>query len=391
MKNNKDIVDIIRGYLTTSEEEMLIFLKKLVTIESPSTSIKSQHQIIDFLKKEFEEIAYNTLHVPGKKTGGYLYARPKKRDKQFPLQLLVGHCDTVWPLDTIKEMPIVNKNNEIRGPGVYDMKIGLTQIIFALRAIKELGLPLPVNPVVLINSDEEIGSRESTNAIKRLAKISIRAYVLEPPLGLEGKIKTARKGIGRFIITVKGKAAHAGLDPKKGINAIVELSHQVQKLYAMNDFERGITVNVGMIEGGISPNVVAPESRAIVDVRVLNANDGEYITKKIKSLKPNLPDVELQVEGAIKRPPMEKTIRNQELWKVAKSKGELLGIDLQQATAGGGSDANTTSQFTATLDGLGTPGDGAHATHEYIFHHKIVERTILLTLLLLEQPLKTKK
>ncbi len=387
MKNDVAIANKIHKHLTECKDEMLTFLKKLVAMESPSNSIKSQHRILDVLKKEFERIAYDTLHVQGKKTGGYLYAHPKNRDKQLPLQLLIGHCDTVWPIDTIKEMPILSSNDRIKGPGIYDMKVGLTQMIFALRSIKELSLDVSVTPIVLINSDEEIGSIESSNTIKRLARISSRAYVLEPPLGLDGKLKTARKGIGRFTITAKGKAAHAGLDPAKGINAIVELSHQVQKLYAMNDIKKGITVNVGMIEGGISPNVVAPESKAVVDVRVLNDNDGQYITQKIKSLKPNLPDVVLQIEGAIKRPPMEKTIRNQELWKAAQQKGKLLGLELQEATAGGGSDANTTSQYTATLDGLGTPGDGAHANHEYILQNKLIERTALLALLLLTQPL----
>jgi glutamate carboxypeptidase len=180
------------------------------------------------------------------------------------------------------------------------------------------------------------------------------------------------------------------LDPEKGINAIVELSHQVQHLYAMNDIARGITVNVGMIEGGISPNTVAPTSKAVVDVRVLKEADGIYITEKIKGLRPFLPNVKLQIEGGIGRPPMEKTPRNQELWKIAKEQGQRLGINLQQATAGGGSDANTTSVFTATLDGLGTPGDGAHATHEYIFQNKLIERTALLVLLLLAEPLNLK-
>ena len=272
--------------------------------------------------------------------------------------------------------------------GIYDMKAGLAQIMFSIQTIQELSLNLTVTPVILINSDEEIGSKESTRIIKRLARIVNRAYILEPPLGLDGKLKTARKGIGRFIITVKGKAAHAGLDPKKGVNAIVELSHQVQALFAMNDFDKGITVNVGMIEGGISANVIAPESKAIVDVRVLNKSDGEYITKKIHQLKPILSDIELTVEGNIGRPPMEKTERNKKLWHLAKVNGSLLGLELSEATAGGGSDGNTTSLFTPTLDGLGTTGDGAHAAHEFIFLEKLPERTALLSLLLLAEPLK---
>ncbi|NER15737.1 M20 family metallopeptidase [Spongiivirga citrea] len=387
MKNEVDIVREIQQYLEEHHDEMIAFLTKLVRLESPSGEITLQHEILNVLKEELNELDFYTLHILGKETGGYLYARPIKREKRIPIQLIIGHCDTVWPIDTIVEMPIEDKAQKLKGPGIYDMKVGITQMIFALKAIKDLSYPTKVLPVLLINSDEEIGSKESTIAIKRLAKIANRAFVLEPPLGLDGKLKTARKGIGRFIIKVKGKASHAGLDPKKGISAIVEMSHQIQKLYAMNDFEKGITVNVGMIEGGISPNVIAPESRAVVDVRVLNEVDGDLISSKIKQLRPHLANVTLEIEGGIGRPPMEKNSRNTDLWNIAKQKGALLGISLEQATAGGGSDANTTSQLTATLDGLGTPGDGAHASHEYILKNKMVERTALLTLLLLEEPL----
>ncbi|MBT8322445.1 MAG: M20 family metallopeptidase [Eudoraea sp.] len=379
----------IQTFLKAHEDEMLVFLRELVAMETPSKKIEPQHIILEYLREQFEALGYYAIHVPGKKTGGYLYARPGNREANRPIQLLIGHCDTVWPTGTLEEMPLSYARGRMKGPGVYDMKAGLTQIFFALAAIQSMPLPNEVVPVVIINSDEEIGSWESTAIIRKLAKLANRAFVLEPPLGLDGKLKTARKGIGRFTITVKGKAAHAGLDPTKGINAIVELSHQVQQLYAMNDMERGITVNVGTIEGGISPNMVAPMSKAVVDVRVLHVEDGHYITQKIKDLKPQHKDVEITVEGGIGRPPMEKTARNQKLWKIAQMEGRQLGLDLEQATAGGGSDANTTSQYTATLDGLGTPGDGAHALHEFIFKNKLIERTALLTLLLITEPLNT--
>ena len=376
--------------MDSHRKDMVIFLRKLAGMETPSKESATQHEILSFLKNSLESLGYYTLKVQGKQTGGYLYARPKNRAKTLPLQVLIGHCDTVWPIDTLLEMPVLETMDKIKGPGVYDMKSGLTQLVFALRAIKDLALPLEVTPLVLINSDEEIGSHESTPIIKTLARLCDRAFVLEPPLGLEGKLKTARKGLGRFTITARGKAAHAGLDPEKGINAIVELSYQVQKLYEMNDVGKGISVNVGMIEGGISANVVAPESRAVIDVRVLTESDGIDITNRIKGLRPHLPEIELQIEGGIGRPPMEKTERNQKLWKTAVTQGKHLGVELRQATAGGGSDANTTSLFTATLDGLGTPGDGAHASHEYVLRNKLVERTALLTLLLLTKPLNRK-
>ena len=385
-----DEVNSIKNYLEQHHAEMIEFLERLVSIETPSRVPFAQIEIFNILKKELEQINYHCIQSKSKLTGGYLYARPKKRNKKLPLQLLVGHCDTVWPEFTLKDMPIIRQNGQLKGPGVYDMKVGLTQLIFALKSIKELQLDLEVTPILLINSDEEIGSFESTHIISMLSKISERAFVLEPPLGLDGKLKTARKGVGRFQIIIKGKAAHAGLDPSKGINAIVELSHQIQQLYEMNDPKRGISVNIGMIEGGISANVVAPESKAVVDVRVLTEEDGRELTNKILGLRPQNKNVSLIVEGSIRRPPMEQTARNKKLWKVAKDKGEQLGLQLHQATAGGGSDGNTTSKYTATLDGLGTPGDGAHAEHEFIFINKIIERTALLILLLTNKTLTTK-
>ena len=370
-------------YLKDNHKPMLALLKELVAIESPSNNKEALNNIIRFLIKELEALDFYTLHVSGKTTGGYLYARPLIRKKNTPLQLLIGHCDTVWAMHTIKDMPIAQSNGKLSGPGVFDMKAGIIQLLFSLRAIKALHLDLAVTPIILINTDEEIGSHESTPIIKRLSKLVQRAFVLEPPLGLEGHLKTARKGVGRFTITVKGKAAHAGLDPEKGVNAIVELSHQVQQLYAMNDFDKGITVNIGLIEGGYASNVIAAESKATIDVRVYNIEDGAYITDRIHQLKPILENVELRIEGRIGRPPMTQTSRNKHLWENAEASGKLIGLNLEQATAGGGSDGNTTSLYTATLDGLGTPGDGAHATHEFIFSDKLIERTALLTLLLL--------
>ncbi len=377
------VTNDIVALLETQHHDMVAFLEKLVLMESPTTVPEAQQKIFAFLQEAFEGMNFRTLLMPGRVSGGYLLARPENRKKNRAIQLLIGHCDTVWPLSTLREMPLLRQNGKLKGPGVYDMKAGLTQIVFALKAIQTLGLKLPYLPVVLINSDEEKGSRDSTPAIRRLARIAKRAFVLEPPLGLEGHLKTARKGLGRFTLTVTGRPAHAGLDPGKGASAILELSHQIQQLFALNDLEKGITVNVGMIEGGTSANVVAPVSKAIIDVRVLTNKDGEEVSQKIKSLKPIHPGTTLTIEGSIGRPPMEKTERNRNLWLSAQKVGKHLGLQLEEATAGGGSDGNTTSQFTATLDGLGVPGDGAHAHHEFIFYEKLTERTALLTLLLL--------
>jgi glutamate carboxypeptidase len=379
-----DEVKKIMDYLDRQEEEMHAFLKEMVSLETPSRVSDTQASILDLIGRKLTEAGMVAHHYPGEKSGGLLLGRPLSREKGRAIQLMIGHCDTVWPLGTLKEMPIrEGEGGQLHGPGVYDMKAGLTQVLFALEALHVLGFPPALTPVVLINSDEEIGSKESTSSIRRLAGIAERAFVLEPPLGLDGKLKTARKGLGRFTIRVRGRAAHAGLKPEEGVNAIVELSHQIQELFRMNDPEKGVTVNVGMVEGGISPNVVAPEGKAVVDVRVLSEEDARKITEKIFALKPAHPEVSLSVEGGMGRPPMERTPRNQILWQMARQEAEKIGLTLEEGTAGGGSDGNTTSQYTATLDGLGTPGDGAHARHEYIFIEKLKERTALLALLLL--------
>ena len=213
-----------------------------------------------------------------------------------------------------------------------------------------------------------------------------RVFVLEPSLGPDGRLKTTRKGIGRFTVKVKGKAAHAGLDPERGASAILELSHVVQALFALNDPENGITVNVGTIEGGLRPNVVAPESKAVVDVRVETQKDAEFIESRIHGLEPSVPGTVLEVDGRIGRPALEPTPRNRELWHLAEGLSGELGLDLQEGLAGGGSDGNTTSLYTATLDGLGPVGDGAHAPHEFLYVEETLERTALLTLLLLAPP-----
>lgn len=385
MKNR--IAKHIVSYLKDSQDAMTILLKKLVATETPSSDPKSQRLIMNLLKEALEDLGFYVLIEKGQNTGGFLYARPENRVKHKPIQLMVGHCDTVWKKNTLKEMPIVDEENKISGPGVFDMKAGLIQIIYAIKTIRDLDLSCEVTPVIIINSDEEIGSIESTQIITRLSRIAIRAYILEPPLGFDGLLKTARKGIGRFVVTVKGKPAHAGLNPDKGVSAIMELSYQIQHLFALNNFEKGITVNVGMIEGGSSANVIAAESKAVIDVRVRNQEDADYISNKIFGLKSIHKDTDLTIEGYFGRPPLERTKRNQDLWELAKNLGKSISIDLKQAMAGGGSDGNTTSLYTATLDGLGTVGDGAHAKHEFIFKDKLVERAALLTILLLAKPI----
>jgi glutamate carboxypeptidase len=380
----------VLDYLRAQREPLVAFLGDLVRAESPSSDPGSQSGVRSLLAAELEARGFATRFVAGRRTGGHLIARPRGRKRQARQQLVIGHYDTVWPVGTLRTMPFEYDGRHVRGPGVFDMKGGLAELAFALRAIEALGLAmssLSVVPIVFLNSDEEIGSRESAPYIARLARVADRALILEPSLGHRGALKTARKGVGRYTITVKGRAAHAGLDPERGVSAILELSHVIQKLFALNDPARGVTVNVGTVDGGLRPNVIAPESCAVVDVRIARQADAERVDAAIRGIQQTLPGTTLIVEGRIGRPALEPTPRNRALWRLARRLGAELGLELTQGAAGGASDGNTTSLYTATLDGLGPVGDGAHARHEHLDIDHTIERTALLTLLLLAPPL----
>ncbi len=367
---------------------MKALLERLAQAESPSSEPAAQAAVFELLSAELEAREFRARLVAGRKSGGTLLAAPRDRAPGQPIQLLLGHADTVWPRGTLATMPLKEEDGTLWGPGVYDMKAGLVQALFAVEAARTVrGEALRVTPVFLVNSDEEIGSRDSTRTIARLAKAADRCFVLEPSLGPTGKLKTARKGVGQFTVTVTGKAAHAGLDPGAGVSAILELSHVIQKLHALNDAERGVTVNVGTIDGGLGANVVAPMSKAVVDVRVPSQADAERLERAIHALQAETPGASLQISGGIGRPPMEYTAGNEKLWILARQSAEELGIELDHALVGGGSDGNTTSQFAPTLDGLGAVGGGAHASHEHLILDKMVERSALLARLLLFPPI----
>ena len=372
----------VLDYVLERQHTFTSLTRDLVEAESPSAHPETHDNVRRILRLALAEVGYESREAGAPGGPLHVYARPAKRRRGGPSQLVVGHLDTVWPVGTLTKQPFRIDGNVIHGPGSFDMKAGLAQLVVALRAIRDLDLETPVVPVLFVNADEEIGSRTSTRYISRLAKHAERAFVLEPALGERGDIKTARKGIGRFTVTVYGKAAHAGLDPEAGASAILELSHVIQKLFALNDVERGITVNVGTVDGGVQPNVIAPHSKAVVDVRVPTIAAGNEIEYIIHSIKPENPNVRLHIEGSIGRPSMEVTPRNQKLWDRVRMTGEQLGMELHAARAGGGSDGNTTSQFTATVDGLGAVGAGAHAMHEHLLVDKTLERAALLAMLL---------
>jgi glutamate carboxypeptidase len=377
------VANRILEHTRSQEPQLLGLLRELVEAESPSRHPAVHRQARHILMAALSKLDYHVVETgfPGKPR--HVYARPASRHRFAPSQLILGHYDTVWPVGTVAERPFEVDGNVIRGPGVFDMKGGLVQLVIALRALRDLDLAPTVVPIIFVNADEEIGSRSSTRLIRLLARHAIRAFVLEPALGDEGSLKTERKGIGRFTVTAYGKAAHAGLDPEAGASAILELSHVIQKLFALNDPDKGVTINVGTIDGGVQPNVVAPHATAVVDVRVPTITDGDRIETVIHDMRPEVPGVRLRIDGAIGRPSMEPTPRNRALWERARDTGAQLGLALTDARVGGGSDGNTTSQYTATLDGLGPVGHGAHAKHEFLYIDKTLERAALLALLLL--------
>ena len=383
MSKAVDRATAILVYLEDQVDAMVEMLMDLASRESPSDVPESQVGVQGQLTKFLQEMDFRIRHVPGRKTGGHLFAVPINRDRDMPVQLLVGHTDTVWPLGTTDSMPVVIENGIVRGPGTFDMKGGIVQAIFALRAIRSLGFEFPATPIWFINSDEEIGSPESQRYVRMISQVAIRAFILEPGLGAEGKLKTARKGVGRFRILIHGEAAHSGLDPTSGASAIQELANVVHQLHGLTDLERGITVNVGVVQGGTRVNVKAAEAEAEVDVRVASMDDGEAVTHAIRSLTPRTPGTSLEVLGGIQAPPLERTPRNRRLWEAARAAGNRLGIELEEGTSGGASDGNTTSQYAATLDGLGSLGDGAHALHEHVVAKALPSRAALLAELLL--------
>ena len=373
------------AWLKGREPEMVGLLERLVLAESPSQDPAAQRGPFSILAGELDQVGFAVRRIPGFGTGDHLYARPRTRRRGAPFQLIVGHMDTVWPLGTVERMPLRREGDLLFGPGTHDMKAGLAQLVFALQALQAFELVPALTPVAVVNSDEEIGSGSSRRMIRRLARSAERAYVLEGGERGQNRLKIARKGAGRFRIRVRGRASHAGTSFEQGVSAILELSHQVQRLFALNDPGRGITVNVGTVDGGLLPNVVAPEASASIGVRVPTAAAAVEVERAIRGLRPILEGSSLEIEGRIGRPPMEPTPRNRDLLLTAQRLGSLLGLELEDAgLVGGASDANTTSLYTATLDGLGPAGDGGHAPDEHVSISSLAERAALLALLLLE-------
>ena len=280
--------------------------------------------------------------------------------------LLLGHFDTVWPVGQLARMPIRQDAGCLYGPGVFDMKAGIAIGMLAVRALDEFGWQLRKRVVMLMTADEERGSGSSRDVVEAEARHSDAVCVLEPSLP-GGALKTSRKGVGEFELTVCGISAHAGLEPEKGSSAISELAVQILAIEALRDHARGVSVNVGLVDGGSRPNVVPDHARAVIDVRASTLDDAQRIEDAIRALRPARAGISLQVHGGFSRLPLERSEAVAGLYRMARSIAAELGHDLAEGSAGGGSDGNLTAALgIPTLDGLGAVGDGAHALHEHV-------------------------
>jgi glutamate carboxypeptidase len=374
-------------YAAAHQKDIVALLGALVECESPSDEPKAVNRFVDLLIERTRDIgvaktfradrfgkhARIEFKLPGKRL-------EKRKDGQL---LALGHSDTVWPLGTLRHMPFRHEEGRLWGPGVLDMKAGLAFFLHAVRALRELDVPVARRVALLVVSDEEIGSGTSRAITEAEARKSAAVLVLEPGTGLAGKLKTSRKGVGTFNLRVDGQAAHAGVDFTNGASAIVELARQIEKIAGFTDLARGITVNPGIVVGGTRTNVVAAEAEAAIDIRVVRERDVARLAKQFQSLRPFDRRCRLTVTGGLNRPPMERTKAIAALFSQAKELAVGLGVSLDESSTGGGSDGNFTAAVgTPTLDGLGGVGEGAHAANESILVDRIADRTALLARLI---------
>jgi glutamate carboxypeptidase len=278
-------------------------------------------------------------------------------------------------------MPFRRKGGKVYGPGIFDMKAGIVQALFALQALQHAEMTLPKRLVFIWTSDEEIGSESSRKFFEAEARRSDAVFVLEPAFGPRVLLKTARKGIGEAELIVHGRASHAGLAPQEGINAIHELARQLARIERWNDFRRGVTFNAGIVEGGTRANVTPERARAVLDLRALRISDMRGMERRLHTLRPFHRGARLEITGGFDRPPLERKM-SATLFARAKSLAKQLNLSLGECTVGGGSDGNFTAALgVPTLDGLGAVGDGAHSSHEHILLHTMPARAALLAAL----------
>jgi len=363
--------------------EMLATLRRLVLAESPSLEKAPADRCCRLLAQEWRRRGTRVEILPQRHRGDHLRITWWKGAGKPVGQLLVlGHYDTVYASGTLKFMPFRVRVGKAYGPGIFDMKAGLVQALFALQTLKQLKVPLAKGVVLLWTSDEEIGSDTSRKLIEQEARRSDAVFVLEPAFGPKGFLKTSRKGVGEAQLIVRGRAAHAGLAPQEGVNAIHELARQIARLERWNDPRRGISVNADIVEGGTRTNVIAEHARAALDLRAMTIGDIHRIEKQLRGLRPILPGARVEIRGGFNRPPMERKM-SAELFARAKALGRQMGLSLGECSAGGGSDGNFTAALgVPTLDGLGAIGDGAHSEREHIVISSLAPRAALLAALI---------
>jgi glutamate carboxypeptidase len=371
------------AFAQAKQRDIVGLIRELVECESPTDQPQAVNRFVDLLANRVE--ASNVKRLPGGRFGNHLrcefrLAGAKPSGGQI---LVLAHSDTVWPLATLAQMPFRGEAGRLWGPGVLDMKSGIAFFIYAMRMLRALEIPVERKIVLQVNSDEEEGSESSRYFTEEAARESAAVLVLEPGTGLKGKLKTARKGVGDYRVTVKGRAAHAGIDFETGASAVVELARQIQRIAGFTRLDQGITVNPGVISGGTRSNVIAAEARAEIDIRVARIKDAPALDKKFRALRPFDKRCSIQVEGGLNRPPMERTPATRKLFQTARGFAQELGVKLEESLSGGGSDGNFTAALgIPTLDGLGGVGEGAHAVNESILVDRIADRTALLAMLL---------
>jgi glutamate carboxypeptidase len=369
-------------YFETRQEEIVSTIRELVEIESPSDNKPAADRLGTVLAEKFRALGGTPRLQQTEKYADHVqvdFPGTRKTSKAIKPVLLLGHFDTVYPLGTLAHMPCKVVQGRLHGPGVLDMKSGIALMLHAIEALQTWHGALPRPVTVFLVSDEEVGSRSSREITESLARKSAAVFVLEPAAGVRGAVKTARKGVGEYMLNVRGIAAHAGLDPSKGHSAILELSRQIAALAKLNNLRNGISVNPGVIQGGTRSNVVAAEAFATIDVRIKRARQAAGIDCKLRSLKPFDRHCQLEIAGGINRLPMERTPGVAALYRQARQLAQQIDWDLEEAAVGGGSDGNFTAGMgIPTLDGMGGAGDGAHASHEYVIISELPRRALLL-------------
>ena len=383
LRRAAELANSVHRLVAAEQKKMITTIRQMVELESPSGDKKAVDRLGAHLRAEFERIGGAVTVHHARKFGDHIQVDFPGERRGKPVMLL-GHFDTVYDAGTLDFMPFVQDKERLWGPGVYDMKTGIAMMIYALKFLRQANggrLPRPVR--VFLVTDEEISSESSRKTTERLARDSTAVLVLEPSQGLDGALKTARKGVGTYCVRVKGRAAHSGVDFLKGQSAIVELAHQIEKIAGFTDLKRGLTVNPGVVRGGSRTNIVAPEAEVQVDVRIATKKDTALIGKKFQGLKPVNRKCRIEVSGGINRPAMERTEKIVGLFRTAEALARSLGLRVKEKSTGGGSDGNFTAAIgVPTLDGLGAVGEGAHAPHESVFIRDLAPRTALLAGLL---------